>query len=231
MDEYPGNSHNSKDLTSSNDPISEDTSTTNEKKINSVVSGEVIRRKKPIGRRLVETFVGGDARGVWGYVLFDVLIPAAKDTIADAFSQGVERLLFGDARSASRRTGYRPGGTNGYVNYSRYSQSTNYVPGGVNSHRDRDERLISRRARSTHDFDEIVLATRNEATTVIDRMFDLLNKYEQVSVADLYDLVNVSGDYTDNKWGWTDLRGAAVVRVRNGYLLDLPKPEPLDRDR
>lgn len=194
-----------------------------EKKVEQVVQSEVVRRKKPLGKRFTEHFVGGDARSVWGYVAFDVLIPAAKDMFADAVSQGVERMIFGEARSTSRRTGARPGGS--YVSYNRYSAGSRKIGGPPD---DRSRHELSRRARASHDFDEIILGTRVEADEVIDRLFDLVSKYEAATVADLYDLVGISGSYTDDKWGWLDLRGAGVTRVRNGYLLDLPKPEPLD---
>ena len=61
-------------------------------------------------------------------------------------------------------------------------------------------------------------------------MEDLLDQYKLVSVADLYDLVGISGDYTDNKYGWTNLRNARVERLRyeDGYILKLPKALPLD---
>ena len=87
---------------------------------------------------------------------------------------------------------------------------------------------MSRRAKATHNFDEIILATRHEAEEVIDRLFDLISRYETATVADLYELVGEDRSYTDDKWGWTDIRGAGVQRVRNGYLLNLPRPEPLD---
>ena len=87
---------------------------------------------------------------------------------------------------------------------------------------------MSRRARASHDFDEIILASRVEAEEVIDRLFDLVSRYESATVADLYEMVGVTGNFTDDKWGWTNIRGAGVTRVRNGFLLDLPRPEPLD---
>jgi hypothetical protein len=83
-------------------------------------------------------------------------------------------------------------------------------------------------ARRNHDFDEIVLATRAEANEVIDRLFDLISKYEQATVSDLYDLVGLEAKFTDEKWGWRDMRGVQAVRVGGGYLLDLPRPEQLD---
>ena len=79
-----------------------------------------------------------------------------------------------------------------------------------------------------HKFDDIILATRHEAEEVVDRLFDLMSRYDQVTVSDLYDLVGISRPFTDEQFGWTDLRGAGVTRVRDGYLLDLPRPETLD---
>jgi len=208
MDSYPPNSRKPK-------LVEEEP-----KKVEKVIEGTVLRRKKPLGKRITEMFVGGDARTAGSYVVFEVLLPAAKDTIADAISQGIERMLFGEARSTSRRTGYRP--NQGYVSYNRYSPSTRQTP-----YRD-EPRMPSRKARATHDFDEIILATRVEAEEVIDRLFDLVSRYESATVKDLYELVGVPPNYTDDKWGWSDIRGAGVTRIRNGYLLDLPKPEPMD---
>lgn len=191
------------------------------KKIEQITTGKVVRRKKPLFRRVSESFISGDARSVMNFVALDVLLPAAKDTITDAISQGAERFFFGEARSTSRRTGYRPN-TGSYVSYNRFS------PSQQQQRPMREEPRLSRRARATHDFDEIILATRVEAEEVIDGLFTLVSKYDTATVADLYELVGVSGNYTDDKWGWTDIRGAGVTRVRNGYLLDLPRPEPLD---
>lgn len=196
--------------------------TDSKKKVERVTTGEVVRRKKPLGKRFKEIFVSGDGRSVMSYIALDVLVPAAKDTIADAVGEGVQRMLFGEG-SGRRRDRGRSGS---YVSYNRMSSSGS--PFGVRSNRDDDRREMSRRGRASHDFDELVLPTRGEAEEVIDRLFDLISRYESASVADLYELVGINSNYTDNKWGWTDFRGAGVSRVRNGYLLDLPRAEPLD---
>jgi hypothetical protein len=190
------------------------------KKVERVIEGEVLRRKKPWSRRIIESF-GGGTKGVGGFVLLDVLLPAAKDALADATSQGIERMLFGEVRSTSRRPrGNRGGGS--YVSYDRYSDDRN------SRNRQSDRRQVSSRSRANHDFDEVILPTRVEADEVIERLFDLVSKYEAATVADLYELVGETSNYTDQKWGWTDIRGAGVTRIRNGYLLDLPRPEPLE---
>ena len=54
-------------------------------------------------------------------------------------------------------------------------------------------------------------------------MDELIDQYGVVSVGDLYDLVGVTGAYTDNNYGWTDLRTASVVRTRDGYMIKLPR--------
>ena len=59
-------------------------------------------------------------------------------------------------------------------------------------------------------------------------MGELIDVYGQVTVADLYDLVGVTGNYTDNKYGWTNIRNAETIRVRDGYMLKLPKVLPVD---
>lgn len=185
--------------------------------INPVVSSGAVRRKRSLRKQFKETFVSGDARTAIHYVLFDVLLPAAKDMVVEAGSQGIEKLIFGD----SRRRGSTPPQTGPYGNiaYHRYSSQSRFTG---------PQRAMSRASRARHNFDEIVLDERGEAEEVIDRLFDVVNRYESASVADLYELVGLASTHTDQKWGWTDLTGAGVSRVRGGYLLDLPDPEPLD---
>lgn len=212
VEEFPSNSHRVR-----KSPEKEEIKPKN---VTKVVTNPVVKQSAPLGRRFINTFFGGDAHGVVSYVIKDVLVPAAKDMIADAVTTGIERMIFGEARSSRHRSGFRSGSSGGYVSYNRFSSSSPL-------RREEDHRDISRKARGTHDFDEIILATRVEAQEVIDRLFDLVSQYEAATVADLYELVGVSGQYTDEKWGWTDIRGAGITRVRNGWLLDLPKPEQL----
>lgn len=220
QDEFPGNAHSNRERAAKKAPEEEQPKT--EKRVEKLEGVEVVRRKKPFGRRFFETFFGGDAKTVVNYVLMDVLVPAAKDMVADAVSQGVERTLFGEARSRSRRTGFRGGDSAPWTSYNRFS-SPDRSP-----QRAEQRREISRASRSRHDFGEIVLDNRVHAEQVLDNLIECLSKYGTATVADLYDLVEVTSSFTDSKWGWTDLRGADISRVRDGYLLDLPRPEPLD---
>jgi hypothetical protein len=212
--EYPSNSKFNRGKTP--EPVEE-------KVVEKVIVGEVIRQKKPIGRKFKEIFVGGEAKSVWQYIAMDVLVPAAKDMVSDAVSQGIDRMLFGERGpryTSPRRRGY----ASTQVSYNRYAPTSR-----GRDPRMREEPQFSRRARASHDFDEILIPTRPEAEQVIERMYDLMQRYSQVTVSDLYDLVGLTGNFTDEAWGWYDLRGTDIVKVRNGYLLDLPSPIQLDR--
>lgn len=197
---YTGNSHNKE----------EKKSAAPKKELKAIVEGGAIERKKPLGRRFSEAFMGDDAKNVGNYLFFDVAVPAAKSFIMDLVSQGIERALYGDSRPRSRSD------RAGYTNYNKISK------------RDDGRREISRHARNTHDFREVIIENRGEAENVLDTLSDLIDKYDVATVADLYELVNITGSFTDDKWGWTELRGATLRRVREGYLLDLPRPVAID---
>lgn len=212
MDEFPRNSRTTRPAPQENA----------EKNIKPVA--KAVQRKKPLGKRLKESFFGGTTKGVWEYVLADVLLPAARDMVADAASQGVERMVFGEARSVGRRTGARPPiSSYGSQPYTRYS-----TPVGRASGRE-EVRPVNRTIAEPFDFDDIVIATRPEAETVLERLGDLVDRYGAASVRDLYELVGITGNYTDDKYGWDDLRTAKYGRTRDGYVLDLPRPIPLEK--
>jgi hypothetical protein len=190
---------------------------TQDKKIERVTSGEATRRRRSLRKQLKDVFVGGTIRDAMHFVVLEVLLPAAKDMVVEAGSQGIEKLIFGEGRRYRGIT-RPPSGPTGHIQYNRYASPQ--MPSS--------RRALSRRARSEHNFDEIVLDSREEAEEVIDRLFDLVSRYDTATVSDLYELVGLSSTFTDNQWGWTDLRGAGVQRIRDGYLLDLPDPDPLN---
>ena len=203
--EYPSNTHK------------ERAPEKREKKVEKIIRGSVVQRKKPLGRRITEAFVGEDVSSVSGYIIHDVLIPAAKSTLSDMVGGGIEMLLFGEARGR----GGRRDRNKSYVSYDRVSYK--------NDNRDsKGRRDISARNRSRHNFDEIILDSRGEAEDVLTHLVDLIDEYKMASVSDLYALVDITPNYTDDKYGWTNLSTATVSRVRDGYLLDLPQPKPLD---
>lgn len=214
-DEFPGNSKMPRPHT----PAAEQ-----EKKVESVVTNNVEKRKKSLFKRFTSVFIGGDSKTVIHYVLTEVLLPQAKDMITEAASQGFERLIYGDGVSRPGRRGIgvpRPQGSG--VPYNRYATRGNNPIGRAGG----EDRRPHAEPRSQN-IDDILLATRVEAETVLDRMYDLLKEYESASISDLYSLVGWSSNYVDQKWGWMDLHGSQVRRTHDGYILEFPRPVRLD---
>ena len=184
---------------------------TQEKRVEKpVITGKVVAKKKGLFSKLSEEFISEDAKNVKSYVFGEVLIPAIKKAISDIVTDGIDMILYGGTRGDRKR------GPASTVSY------TNYYDRGRNS---RDTRPVANNRYST---DDIVLSTRAEAEEVLDRMYELLDTYKVVRVADLYDLVGITGSYTDNNYGWTSLRTADIVRVGDGYIIKMPRAIPID---
>lgn len=184
-----------------------------EKKLTSVVSAGAKTKKKSEMAKLSDIFISEDIHNVKSYVFLDVLVPAIKKAISDIVTNGIDMILYGESGRSDRK---RSGASK--VSYGSYYRSD----------RDRDRRE-SVRARSGFDFDDIVFDNRGDAESVLTAMEDVIDQYGVVSVGDLYDLADVStNNYAINKYGWTDLRSAEVVRTRDGYMIKLPRALPLN---
>ena len=207
---YPSNAYKSREQ--KENPKKEEP-----KKVGKIIKGTVVQRKKSLGKRFLENFIADDMGNIVGYIIHDVLIPAAKSTLEDMVKGGIEILLHGEQKGSRTR---RDGGRS-YVNYSGYSSPRR-------DDRDRDRRDMSQRSRARHDFGDLIFPSRGEAETVLSDLVDLTIDYGQATVANLYDFCGITENFTDNKWGWTDLSSASVSRARDGYLLNLPRPILLD---
>lgn len=213
--DFPGNSHNP---LGDNKQISpkETKEEAPKKDIQKVVSTDAVQRPKSIGRRFKALFSGGEAKGALKYIVADVMIPALRNLVVDATTKGVERIVYGN--SPPRR--YEPGRPR--VSYNspsvvdRYARRPGMLP---------DQPPYSRGRRQ--EVSEIILTSREDAELVVERLTDIIDKYDVASVADLHELVGLPSSHVDNKWGWSVLTYANVRQIREGYLIDLPPAEPI----
>lgn len=184
----------------------------------SVVKGTV-KKKSSIFRAVRDEFIAEDAPSVGSYILYDILLPALRDLISDIGHGAIDAALNGDGRGYRSRSRNRGGS---YISYNRYYDDRD------RRRRDRDEERYEARRRS-RDFDEFIFERREDAEDVLDRMCDYLERFDDVPVSYFYDLLGetVPGDFTSDDWGWTNLAGARVRKVRGGYIIDLPKVKPI----
>ena len=182
-----------------------------------VISGTAIERKEPLRKKFIQAYAGDSAQSVGQFLLMDVVVPGTKNIISDLVTQGINRLLYG---SASRPGGGQVRSNVGGVSYGKFFNGGGGQQAAPASN-------LSQQSRANHQFGEIVLQSRADAELVIDSLRALIEQYGNATVQNLYSLVNVSSDFTDIKYGWTNLARAGVVQIREGYLLDLPRPEVL----
>ena len=201
-DNLPDNSHKARN--------EKKDSAQEEKRVEKVVHGKV-KKQKNNKRKLADLFISEDAGNVKNYIFLDVIIPAVKKAIYDLVVGALDMSLYGGRGGGGRRS------TADKVSYRDY-----------NSVSRRDTRSYeSARTTSGYSYDDIVLETRGEAEAVLSRMDEIMEEYEIVRVADLYDLVGITGEHTDNKYGWTNIRNAKIVRVRDGWKIEMPRALPI----
>lgn len=213
--DFPGNSH--KDTEKSTPTVKPE-----KKEVAKVVTGEVVQRKKSIGSRFKGVFLGGEIRNASQYIASNVLLPSLRDLIVDATSKGIERFVYGEAGGPRRRASsdpYRP-----RISYNTAPERQRQRDRGMGMLPDQPPLgSIPRR----HQLNDIILVSREEAELVLERLVDIIDKYDVVSVADLHDLVGLPTNYVDNKWGWVNLAHVDVRQTRQGWMLDLPPVEAI----
>ncbi len=176
-----------------------------------IISGTAVERKEPLRKKFLQAYAGDSAQSVGQYLVMDVIVPGTKNIIADLVTQGINRLLFGGSRPVQQGVRSNVGGSYGkFFNGGGQSQQQNQQSQPVQVKQD--------------GFGEIILQSRSDAELVIDALRELIEAYGNAKVANLYALVGKSGDFTDQSIGWTNLSRAGVIQIREGYLLDLPKP-------
>lgn len=177
-----------------------------EKKGGKIVKGPVKTKQKSELSKVASTFIAEDVSNVKSYVVWEVLIPAIKNAILDSIVDSAN-MFFGGSRN--RKSNNSINGKTPYRNY--YSGSDNSRPA------ERTRPIMK------YSMLDITVDSRGEAEAILRQIKDYLEDYGEVSVGDLYDACGVSAEYTDYKYGWTNLDSAKAVRVRDGYFLDLPK--------
>lgn len=174
------------------------------KTINKVIVGNARTEKKGGLRKFLGAFFSDDISDIKSYVWHNVIVPAVKRTLSDA----VDVALNGESSKKSRYQSYVGSYRGGYT-------------------KDAPEKRFD--IRNLYEIDDIILDSYGDAELILDEMNAAIDKYGLVSVSDLYDMLGKpDGSHTDCKYGWTSLRTARIVPVRNGYALRLPRVIPLN---
>lgn len=204
--DFPGNSHKE---TGKSEQVEKP-------EVVKVVSGAVVKKKKPLGKRIKGVLFDGALRGALTYVTGEVLLPALRNMMYDTLTEGSKRVIYGDS-PRRRNVGADP-------NRSRvsYNSPVNRGYSGRGILPDQPPHMVRRQ-----EGNEVVLASKQDAENVLRTMMEMVDKYGQVTLADFLALCDLPSAHTDYKWGWTNLLYVGVLQRRDGYIIDLSPMEAL----
>lgn len=188
-----------------------------EKRTEKLVNSQVVKRKKSFWEKIKDSFTGNGEKSIGDYILNDLFIPAAKDFICDTANDSINAIFRGGKRAP--RDSYYDDRRRIRTSYdSIYSRS-----------RYDDRRPERETSRLEYSFSNYVIRSREEAKEVLFKMEDTIRRYNCCTVGDFYDMIGVTPEFTDYKYGWITLRDATIIKVRDGYSIDLPKAMPIEK--
>lgn len=185
-----------------------------------VSKSAVVSTKKSIGQKFKEAFIAEDMADIKSWLIQDILIPGVKNTILDTLSMIFFKNGGGNRRSSS-------------YNFYRYGQNSSASYASYyNGQRHSAQQNARNQSYTSHntkvDYRDITLVRRDDAQKVVDEMRYRINEFGSVSIAAMLDLMEITSDFNDNNWGWTNPNSIGIRPVPNGWLIDVSEAEPLD---
>lgn len=77
--------------------------------------------------------------------------------------------------------------------------------------------------------DDVLFDGFDDVLYVLGQMDNTIINYGYVSVADFFDIVGVTPDFIDSKYGWYTINSAYIDKQSEVYILRLPKPVALNK--
>lgn len=167
--------------------------------------------------KLRDAFISDEVHDVKDHMVFNVVIPAIKETLRNLVVNTVDMTLFGKIRT-TKPTEQRGGST--YIQYDRaYNSPQDYT---------KQSRPQSGAPIRVTELDRIVFADKNDAIEVLNYLFENVEEYHVASVADFLGAANQQIQAIHHKWGWYSLNGSSVEQLPDGgYVIRLPRPQSI----
>lgn len=187
------------------------------RRLTPVGNGKSKAVKKPLGRRLIETFIDEDftREGLKEFLIKSIIVPSIQDALMDSVN-GALGMMFGIGivrKGASRGGGSRSDGKIRYGGFFNGGDSEQSRASRSNGRSDNRRRTDSSRLEVQMKDNEA------DAKRIMVELENMLEQYQEngVTVCDYYDAFGVSTEPTDNNWGWTDLHGMHLERCPRAF--------------
>jgi hypothetical protein len=185
------------------------------KDIKQVATG-VKQVKRPATKRFMDFLFAESPKNMGKKIGREVVVPNLKTGVQQAINAFINGMFWGGTNPGAGVMNaqiLRPGMTA----YNAVSQ-----PG---SNMAMAHQAIQQQ--SSGNYQDLFIPTQAMAESTLAQMYELLNMYRVVAVADLYEMVNINPAISDNAFGWTSLDGARIVASGSGFILQLPRPHQI----
>lgn len=202
--DYPSNSNKSKDAVST---VIESPPET--KAAPMVASPGKALGKKP--GKISEKLGLSDWGVVKKYIFDEVFVPAAKKTILDLVSKGLE-MYFGVVKAKNESS------SSSTLHYREFFRDS---PSGA---------PITVQATPVWNYGSVEVLSQDDAERAKVLINEIIETKPPLRVGDLYEIARVRSSPSDYDYGWYDVVGMRINRLPNGHwVIDMPKPVPIMR--
>lgn len=181
------------------------------------ITRRVSKKKRSVWDWIMDLFFSDNIDNAVDYVVNEVIIPNAKETLYSSISNAADILI----RKRGSRGTIRSENRNPYYDSSMrvavQADTTRAVPR-------HQGRVAGRRIQSK--LTDYYFSSEADAQFVLDQMDAYAEKYGFVSIDDYCQLIGVSGSHVDRNWGWTTMGNAKVRREGDGWVIDFEEATP-----
>lgn len=174
------------------------------------------KKKKRTISKLADIFVEEDIEDVKRHIIYDVLIPGAKELTASCLNNAVNMIFLGS--TAPIKTSQGVGRYTGAFKNAAKSQAASAI-------------------KKYSGYEEVGGLTKAGALDVIDELIrrNVMYEDEDITVADLYMAAGMEAQirHTDYNWGWENLDSfeAKYDPMEESWYIKTNKPKPVSKTR
>lgn len=184
------------------------------KNIQPVIDGGAVKVPKTATKRFFNFVFTGSPKDMFKSVGVNVLLPQGKAVVEAAITTFIHGLLWENGQAPMSnivKGSVLRGSAQMYHNAQNQPSSLQMVQQQAAS-------------RSAGHYEDVVFPTLQNAEAVLAQLYSVMNEYRVVAVADLYEMARIDTSPADNAFGWMSMDGARIIKVREGFLLELPRP-------
>ena len=188
-----------------------------QKKVIKPVIAGATQVKRPATRRFFDYLFAESPKNLGKKVGREVVVPRLKAGLEEALNSFISGMMWGDG---SRPVSGMVRGTMLRGNGTTYAQISAAQPSGLQMAR----QATVGAADNGGNYKDLIVPTQQDAEVLLANLYDVFNQYRVVTIGDLYEMAGFTASISDNAYGWTNLDGARIRPIGNGYVLELPRP-------